>query len=119
MNRGNKEVTVVEMLNKYGRDIGPSTRWTIIGELKRLGVNIVTGARALEVREEGLEIEKREERAVLEADSIVVAAGSESENSLFPGLENRIKEVHVIGDAKEPRKALDAIEEGFLAGLKI
>lgn len=119
VDKGNKEVTVVEMLNKYGRDIGLSTRWTIVGELKRLGVKIITGARALEVREEGLEIEKKEEHSVLEADSIVIAAGSESENSLLTGMANRMKEVHVIGDAKEPRKALDAIEEGFSTGLKI
>jgi hypothetical protein len=30
-----------------------------------------------------------------------------------------VPEMHVIGDAKSPRNALEAIKEGFLTGLKI
>ena len=119
VNSGSKEVTVVEMLNKYGRDIGLSTRWTIVGELKRLGVKMITGARAVEVQEKGLEIEKQGERRIVEADSIVIATGSEPENRLMSEIGNGKWEIHVIGDSKEPRKALDAIEEGFITGLTL
>jgi len=38
LNRGIKDVTVVEMTKKAGKDIGLTTRWTIMAELKRLGV---------------------------------------------------------------------------------
>ena len=119
INRGNKEVTVVEMLPKYGRDIGVSTRWTIIAELKRLGVRIISGARAMEVREEGLEIERGEKREIIPADSIVIAAGAKPENSLADEIKALGKDLYVIGDANGPGKALDAIREGFLTGLKI
>ena len=119
IDRGNKEVTVVEMLPKYGRDIGISTRWTIIAELKRLGVRIITGARAVEIREEGLEIEKGEKRDIVPADSIVIAVGAEPENGLEDELKALVKDLYIIGDAGGPRKALDAIREGFLAGLRI
>ncbi|HJX35236.1 MAG TPA: FAD-dependent oxidoreductase, partial [Desulfatiglandales bacterium] len=119
INRGNKEVTVVEMLPKYGRDIGVSTRWTIIAELKRLGVRIISGARAMEVREEGLEIERGGKREIIPADSIVIAAGAKPENSLADEIKALGKDLYVIGDANGPGKALDAIREGFLTGLKI
>ena len=119
INKGIKEVTVVEMLTKYGKDIGVSTRWTILDELKRLGVRIVTGARAVAVREEGLEIEKEEKREMIPADTIVIAVGARSENGLEKELKGLVKEIHVIGDAAGPRKALDAIREGFMAGLKV
>ena len=119
INAGNKDVTVIEMLPKYGRDIGVSTRWTIVGELKRLGVKIVTGARALEIKEDGLEIEKNETREMIRADSIVIAAGAVPENGLEKKIASLVNEVYTIGDAKETRKALDAINEGFLTGLKI
>jgi len=119
INKGIKEVTVVEMLTKYGRDIGPSTRWTILDELKRMGVRIITGARAVAVREDGLEIEKKERGEIIPADTIVIAAGARSENSLEKELKGLVREVYVIGDAAGPRKALDAIKEGFLAGLKV
>jgi hypothetical protein len=34
-------------------------------------------------------------------------------------LKDLVPEIHVIGDAQSPRNALEAIREGFLAGLKI
>jgi 2,4-dienoyl-CoA reductase (NADPH2) len=49
----------------------------------------------------------------------VIAAGSRSDNELVNEIENLVPEVYIIGDAKEPRKALEAISEGFLVGLKI
>ena len=119
INKGNKDVTVVEMLPKYGKDIGLTTRWTIFGELKRLGVRVLTGAKAIEVRAEGLEIEKGEKRDLLEADSIVIAAGTEPLDKLKNEIGDLVQEIITIGDAKEPRKALDAVREGFLTGLKI
>jgi 2,4-dienoyl-CoA reductase (NADPH2) len=119
INKGIKEVTVVEMLAKYGRDIGPSTRWTILDELKRLGVRIITGARAVAVTKEGLEIEKDGKHEIIGADSIVIAAGAGPDNSLEEPLRGLVKEIHVIGDAACPRKALDAIKEGFNIGLRI
>jgi 2,4-dienoyl-CoA reductase (NADPH2) len=119
INKGIKEVTVVEMLAKYGRDIGPSTRWTILDELKRLGVRIVSGAKAVAVTKEGLEIEKEGKDEIIRADSIVIAAGAKPEKSLEEQLKPIVKEIHVIGDAAGPRKALDAVREGFLVGLKI
>jgi 2,4-dienoyl-CoA reductase (NADPH2) len=119
INKGLKEVTVVEMLAKYGRDIGPSTRWIILDELKRLGVRVAAGVKAVAVAKEGLEIEKDGRCEIIGADSIVIAAGASPDNSLEEQLRGLAKEIHVIGDAAGPRKALDAIREGFLAGLKI
>ena len=119
IDKGDKEVTVVEMLPKYGRDIGISTRWTILAELKRLGVKIITGARAVRVISEGLEVEKGDKKDTLPADSVVIAAGAVSERSLESEIGPLVKEFYVIGDAEEPRKAMDAIREGFLTGLKL
>ncbi len=119
INHGNKEVTVVEMLNRVGGDIGGSTRWTIMGELKRLGVKIFTGARAVEIKMDGLEIEKGEGRRLLPADSIVIAAGSKPEKTIEREIKGMGIETHIIGDAREPRNALEAIKEGFFTGLKV
>ncbi len=119
LSRGNKEVTVVEMTGKLGQDIGPSTRWVMMAELKRFGINVMKGTKAVRIRPDGLEIENEEGPGFLEADSIVIAAGSRSENSLADKIRHLVPELHVIGDAKKPRRALDAIREGFLTGLEI
>jgi 2,4-dienoyl-CoA reductase (NADPH2) len=118
LNQGDKEVCVVEMTKKVGQDIGNSTRWTVMAELKRLGVKVVPGAKAVEVNDAGLRIHKDTREEVLSADSIVIATGSKSENALA-SLKNLVPEFHVVGDAKKPRNALEAIKEGFLTALRI
>jgi 2,4-dienoyl-CoA reductase (NADPH2) len=117
--KGNKEVCVVEMARKAGVDIGPSTRWTVFSEIKRLGVKILTGAKAVEITEEGVKIETEQGTDMIPADSVVVAVGSKSENRLAEELAGEVPDLHTIGDAKEPRNAMEAIKEGFLAALKI
>jgi 2,4-dienoyl-CoA reductase (NADPH2) len=119
INKGIKEITVLEMDKKIGRDIGGSTRWTIFKELKRLGVNTIADARVMGVFSEGLEFEKNGNQEVLPCDTIVIAAGSESVKTLEAEIKDLAQEVHIIGDAKSPRNALEAIKEGFLIGLQI
>ena len=119
VNRGNKHVTVVEMMKRAGEDIGSSTRWTVMMELRRLGVTILTGATAVRIRPEEVEIEKGQKRDLLPAESVVIAAGAEPENSLVDELVDLVPKIYTIGDAKAPRNALEAIKEGFLTGLKI
>jgi len=118
LNRGSKKVCVVEMTKKVGQDLGSSTRWTVMAELKRLGVKVITGAKAIEVTEVGLRIQKEAGEELLPADSVVIATGSKSQDALA-SLKDLVPELHVIGDAKKPHNALEAIREGFLIGLGI
>ena len=77
-------------------------------------------ARAVEVNSEGVRIEREnKEDSLIPADSVVIAAGARAENDLLNEIVNLVPEIHTVGDAKEPRKALEAIKEGFLAGLQI
>jgi len=117
ISRGNKHVTVLEMTGQVGKDIGSSTRWNVMAELKRLGVEILTGTKAIALNSMGLEIQKDTGTESLPADSVVMATGSESENSLLHEIKDLIETVYVVGDAKEPRNALYAIREGFEAAL--
>jgi len=119
MNRGNKTVTVLEMEKKAGKDIGLSTRWTVLSEIRRLGVQVLTLTRAVRFTDEGVEIERDGESSFAPADSIVLAMGSEPENRLAGELEGAAAELYTVGDARTPRNALEAIREGFEAGLKV
>jgi 2,4-dienoyl-CoA reductase (NADPH2) len=119
MNRGNKEVTVVEMTKKMGQDIGISTRWTVMAELGRLGVRLVSDARVTGITEEGVKILKGEEEGFLPADSVILATGSKSMDTLSAHVADLVPEVYTVGDAVRPRNALEAVKEGFLIGLKI
>jgi 2,4-dienoyl-CoA reductase (NADPH2) len=111
--RGNKEVTLVEMLPKFGTDIGLTTRWTILQDLRRFGVEMVSEAVAKGITTQGVVVRSRNEERLIEADTVVLAAGVSSVNSLYDALKGSVEELHLIGDAREPRKAFDAIHEAY------
>jgi len=48
-----------------------------------------------------------------------MAVGSRPEKDLPTALHDLVPEVVVVGDAIEPRNALEAVKEGFMAGLKV
>jgi len=54
----------------------------------------------------------------IETETVVLALGTESNNALAKELQGKVP-VKVVGDAVKPRKALEAIREGFLAATKI
>ncbi len=119
LGRGNKEVTVVEMASRMGAGTGISTRWIVMSEIRRLGVELLKNTRAVGIKPDGLEIEGEQGSSFLAADSIVIAVGSKPRNELADGIKELVPDFHLIGDAKKPRNALEAIREGFLTGLKI
>ena len=119
LDRGSKQVTVVEMTKKAGADVGLTTKWTLIGELKRLGVKIITQTEAVGITPKGLQVKDGQGPGFIAADTVVLAAGSKSENELVDGIGDLVPEIHVIGDAKKPRNVLAAIREGFQLGLTL
>lgn len=126
LNRGTREVTVVEALEKAGRDFGISTRWIVLGNLRRLGVKVITGAQIAGVKEDHVIVEKKSaaegdipETVLLPADSVVVAVGARPAGNLFAELEGRIASLYRIGDALSPRKLTEAIREGYNLGREL
>lgn len=119
LNRGTKNVTIVEMLKGIGRDIGISTRWVVMKNISRLGISVIDQARVKEVNDQGVVIERGGQESLLPADTVVMAVGSRPANELAAVLRDRVPELHVIGDAASPRKITEAIREGFDLAVKL
>ncbi len=117
--RGLKKVTVVEQMAKLGQDMGPSTRWTILQDLTRFGVQTMTKTVAREINPEGILAERNGKELFIPGDTVGVATGARSVFSLFDELQGRVSEVVRIGDAQRPRTALEAIAEGLAVGGRI
>ncbi len=117
--RGAKEVTLVEMLPKVCRDVGISTRWTILADLRNLGVEMVRNAPARRIEPDGVVVEVGGEERKLPADVVIIAAGTCPVNGLYQELKDAGAEVCLIGDAREARKAFDAIREGLETALAL
>lgn len=117
--RGGK-VTILEMLPTIGADIGPFNRWIIIDRLEKAGIRMETLAKVEKITERGIWISRQDiTYEFFEADSVVIAVGMASANSLARKLEGKVPELYQIGDCVKPRQVKEAIEEGFLIGLQV
>ena len=118
MFRGSSRVTVFEMLPAAGKDVGKSTRWILKKNLERYGVEVITGARVLSVRD-GVTFERDGRKESRQFDSVVMSVGSRPVKTLSEGMRRTGIPFAVIGDCVRPAKLNDAIHEGYLAALEI
>ncbi len=119
MTRGLLDITIVEMMGKIGRDIGASTRWSILQDLKRRGIREMVSVKAREITPEAVVVEKDGETISLPARTVILAVGVAPVHDLYEEIKDQYPEVYLIGDAKRPRKALEAVREGLEVGLKL
>lgn len=117
---GGTLVTIVEMLPDIALDVIPQSRMLLIPRLREKGVKVVTLATVKEVLEDGVVVTRDgQEETIGGMDHIILACGAKSVDELSDKIKDKVPEVYVIGDAKEPRKALEAIAEGAEVGRKI
>jgi hypothetical protein len=85
--------------------------------LRNKGVEIIRSTKVKEIGENSVTMETDGQEVTLKgADLIVLALGSKSVDTLSEQIKGKVAEIYVIGDAKKPRKAREAIEEGRLVG---
>jgi pyruvate/2-oxoglutarate dehydrogenase complex dihydrolipoamide dehydrogenase (E3) component len=115
-----KQVTIVEMLDTLATNLPARIRHYFLFKLGMKGINMLTGAKCQRITKEGVEIINRTgRRLTLKADTIVFAVGSRSNNQLAKELEGSGKLVLMIGDCVQPRKIMDAVNEGLRTALEI
>ena len=114
-----REVFLLEMLPSVGRDIGVSRRGFTRRLLEMWGVQVLTGAEVKAITPTGLEYVKDGQKVALGVDTVVMAVGVKPQNQLYQQLQGRVPELHLIGDAKQPRRAMDAIYEGAVVGRQV
>jgi 2,4-dienoyl-CoA reductase (NADPH2) len=117
--KGTKEIVLVEMLEKVGTDIGKTTRWTMLQEMSRHGVEIRVAAKALEITKNDVKIESDGKTEEITADTVVLAVGAKSFNPLKKAIEKLGIECQTIGDANQIALAFDAVHQGFNVGREL
>ena len=97
-----------------GRTLGVSTGWAIRLELARRGVTMLAGVEYQRIDECGVHIIHDGAVKLIEADTVVVCAGQESERGLVDALAERGVTAHVIGGADRAGEldAMRAIKQG-------
>ena len=117
--RGTKKITVIEMIDKIGKDFGKTTRWGMLQDVKRYGVESKVTAKALEITPTGIKIEAPDGTEEIPADTVVLAVGSRPINTLGEIITSKNIPCDVIGDAQNIGMAFDAVHQGYRAGRTI
>ncbi len=117
--KGTKQITIVEMIDAIGKDFGKSTRWGMLQDVTRYGVESKITSKALEITANGIRVETGQGIEEIPADTIVIAAGSRSVNELAAVINAKKIPFDIIGDANTIGMAFDAVHQGFAAGIRI
>lgn len=108
-----RKITVLEMLDEAGKDLGMLRKISVMEQLHADGIAVCTGAKCVEIKEHAVVIETKGLREEIHADSVVVAVGAKSRpaNAIQEKCEEKKIPCHVIGDAVRARRALNATAE--------
>ena len=117
--RGTKQVTIIEMMEKIGKDFGKTTRWGMLQDAARFGVQSRVATKALEITPSGITVDAGSGPEEIPADTVVVSVGAKSDNHLQQVIESRGIACTLAGDAENIGMAFDAVHQGFKAGLNI
>jgi 2,4-dienoyl-CoA reductase-like NADH-dependent reductase (Old Yellow Enzyme family)/thioredoxin reductase len=112
-------VTVLEM-----QSFPPVGKLTAHGywlhkRIRDAGGRLIFGAKVIGIEEGTVRFRQTDAERVERAALIVTAMGAKSDNALEDVLKNLAIPYRTVGDAKSPRRILEAIHEGFKAGEEI
>ncbi len=110
-----REITMLQRkATRPGLGLGVSTGWILRSSLAKRDVAIMAGVSYERIDDAGLHILADGVPRVIEADTVVICAGQESNRGLFDELRAADIEAHVVGGAREASEldAMRAVEEG-------
>jgi 2,4-dienoyl-CoA reductase-like NADH-dependent reductase (Old Yellow Enzyme family) len=87
--------------------------------IKDGGGRLLFGAKVLGIEDNAVRYRHMDEEKIESAALIVTAMGARSENTLEDVLKELAIPYRIVGDAKNPRRILEAIHEGYKAGEEI
>jgi 2,4-dienoyl-CoA reductase-like NADH-dependent reductase (Old Yellow Enzyme family)/thioredoxin reductase len=113
------QVTIVEMLDELATDMEGTTRALLLKRLYESKISVMLSTKVEKVYDREVRVIKDGKGDSIRAESTVLAVGSQSNRKFLTTLEGKVPEIFSVGDCVKPRKATEAIHEGFRAGLRV
>ncbi len=114
-----KDVTLVEMLPVIASDMEMTNRKVLLRRLGEKGAKIRVLSHARAILPGEVEVEFNGKKEFISADTVVLAVGVKPNRALDGALKEVTGKVFTLGDCVSPRKAIDAIHEGFKIALEV
>jgi 2-enoate reductase len=111
--KGHK-VTVVEMAEELFKDLNLLQIEYAKERIKEAGTNVIKNHKVKEIKDGKVLIEDSKfESNEIEADIVMIAVGSRTNEKLVKELEGKVPEIKVIGDCVKVARIIDAVHDGF------
>lgn len=114
--KGMKDVTVLEMLGRMAHNVVPTYRPFFLARLKNAGVKLEAGTTVTGIMDRGVSVTKNGTPGFVRADTVVLAAGFKADPGKIESFKDCAPEVCFVGDCVKARTIKDAVEEGFSIG---
>ncbi|MGA8848534.1 MAG: FAD-dependent oxidoreductase [Dehalococcoidia bacterium] len=115
-----KTVTIIEILKRMANDMFPMARRRLMDGLRSKKVTLLTSATCEEIRKDSVRVTTAEgKKETIPADTVIIAVGYKANERLRKALEGKVPEIYCIGDSSEPRRILEAADEGYQTGLAL
>jgi 2,4-dienoyl-CoA reductase-like NADH-dependent reductase (Old Yellow Enzyme family)/thioredoxin reductase len=113
------EVALVEMLPSFPVGKHTAHGYWLHKRIKQAGGRIILGATVTRIEEGAVVYRQGDEEKTLSVALVVTAMGAKPDNALEGALQKLVIPYRIAGDAKSPRRLLEAIHEGDRAGREI
>ena len=116
---GDHEITVFDHAPKPGRDVNPFYFWQYMALMKKKKVNFMMLTSVDAIDGQSIKFSGAKGEGSLEFDTVVMAVLYPEDGIWKQSAGSLAKEVYFIGDAKKPRRLLNAIHDGYRLGMVI
>lgn len=112
-----RKVTIVDTGDVLGGDLVELRKFFLFRWFGRKGAALMSGVKCEKIIERGLVVtDKDGNEKTIEADSIIPVLPLAADTHLYDLLKDKVPEIHIAGDCREPHFMLDAIADGSRVG---
>ncbi|MBB6731087.1 FAD-dependent oxidoreductase [Cohnella zeiphila] len=114
-------ITLVSRSEKVAKGVGPTSRWVLLGELKRRDVRVMKGYRCSAITAEGVWVENGEDKQFVPADQVVLCTGQRSRIAPDDEFGDKLPEASWVGGAIDAAElnAARAIRQAYEAAIEL
>lgn len=112
--KGIKDISIVETQARSPVSTLTSHGYMLHKRLRTAGVKFLFKSRVTEIKEDSLLLQRDPDKAqeLKPVQQVIIATGSTGRNHLEDFLKQENLPYHLIGDARKPRRIIEAVEEG-------
>jgi 2,4-dienoyl-CoA reductase (NADPH2) len=114
-----RQVSVIEESEKFGVELAVVRRWRVLYDLQQLGVLMINNTRVTGISGKNLQLASTDGEVVIEADTVILASGAQSNRGLADQLQQRGIETHIAGDCDGVGYIHGAMHDGHRIGCSL